>query len=91
MITIEKINNVHLRIYSDPSITQELSEFFTFQVDGYKFTPAYRSGQWDGKIRMYDMHRKTLYVGLLKYVVAFAERNSYEIKYINEEIGRAHV
>lgn len=84
MITIEKINNVHLRIYSDPSITQELSEFFTFQVDGYKFTPAYRSGQWDGKIRMYDMHRKTLYVGLLKYVVAFAERNSYEIKYINE-------
>jgi superfamily II DNA or RNA helicase len=84
MITIEKINNVHLRIYSDPSITQELSEFFTFQVEGYKFTPAYRSGQWDGKIRMYDMHRKTLYVGLLKYVIAFAERNGYEIKYNNE-------
>ena len=84
MISIEKINNVHLRIYSDPSITQELSEFFTFQVDGYKFTPAYRSGQWDGKIRMYDMQRKTLYVGLLRYVQDFAARNQYEIKYINE-------
>jgi superfamily II DNA or RNA helicase len=84
MINIEKIDNVHLRIYSDPGITQELSQFFTFEVPGYKFTPAYRSGKWDGKIRMYDMQRKTLYVGLLKYVINFAEKNQYPIKYLND-------
>ena len=85
MITIEKINNVHLRILTDQSISQELSEFFTFEVPGYKFTPAYRSGQWDGKIRMFDQYRKTLYVGLLKYVLDFADRNSYKVLY-NDDI-----
>jgi superfamily II DNA or RNA helicase len=87
MITIEKINNVHLRITSeDYGILQELSDFFTFEVPGYKFMPAYRAGVFDGKIRMYDLHRKTLYVGLLKYVQDFADRNEYEIKYLNDVV-----
>ena len=87
MITIEKINNVNLRITSDDyGCLQELGDFFTFEVPGYKFMPSYRSGQFDGKIRMYDLHRKTLYVGLLKYVHDFAERNSYKVNYINEEV-----
>lgn len=87
MIKIEKINNVHLRITSeDYGILQELSDFFTFEVPGYKFMPAYRAGLFDGKIRMYDLHRKTLYVGLLKYVQDFADRNEYEIKYLNEVV-----
>ena len=87
MIKIEKINNVHLRITSeDYGILQELSDHFTFEVPGYKFMPAYRAGLFDGKIRMYDLHRKTLYVGLLKYVQDFADRNEYEIKYLNEVV-----
>lgn len=84
MITIEKINNVHLRIYADPGIAQELSEFFTFEVPGARFTPAYKAKIWDGKIRMYDLHRKTLYVGLLDYVHEFAARNEYEVSYLND-------
>lgn len=86
MITIEKINNVHLRIYCDDGIAQELSEFFTFEVPGARFTPAFRAKIWDGKIRMYDLHRKTLYVGLIKYVQDFADRNEYEIKYLNDVV-----
>ena len=87
MITIEKINEVHLRIYADPGIEQELSEFFTFEVPGARFTPAFRAKIWDGKIRMYDLHRKTLYVGLLKYVQDFAERNEYPISYLNKVVN----
>jgi len=86
MITIEKINNVHLRIYCDEGIAQELSQFFTFEVPGARFTPAFRAKIWDGMIRMYDLHRKTLYVGLLKYVQDFADRNEYEIKYLNDVV-----
>ena len=84
MITIEKINEVYIRIYTDPSIAQELSEFFTFEVPGARFTPAFKARIWDGKIRMFDLHRKTLYLGLLKYVQDFAERNNYDITYQNE-------
>lgn len=84
MISIEKINEVHLRVYTDSSIAQELSDFFTFEVPGARFTPAFKAKIWDGKIRLYDLHRKTLYVGLLEYVKKFAERNDYPITYIND-------
>jgi reverse gyrase len=91
MITIEKINEVYIRIYTDPSIAQELSEFFTFEVPGARFTPAFKARIWDGKIRMYDLHRKTLYLGLLKYVQDFAERNDYDIVYQNEVTSTTNV
>ena len=87
MITIEKINEVFLRVYSEPGIAQELSEFFTFEVPGARFMPAYKAKIWDGKKRMFDIHRKTIYVGLLKYVLDFAERNAYEVKYLNEVVS----
>ena len=84
MINIEKINNVHIRVYTDPGIAQEISEFFTFEMPGARFTPQYRAKLWDGKIRMFDLHRKTLYVGLLKYLLDFAERNDYQVKFLNQ-------
>ena len=84
MIRVEKINEVHLRVYAEDGITQEISEFFTFEVPGAKFTPEFRNRLWDGKIRMYDLRRKTLYVGLLTYLQNFAERNDCEIEYVNE-------
>ena len=85
MIKIEKLNEVHLRITSDDrGVLQELSDFFMFEVPGYRFMPSYRAGLFDGKIRLYDLHRKTLYVGLLKYVQEFADRNCYKIEYLND-------
>lgn len=83
-ISIEKINEVHVRIYSDPGIEQELSDFFTFEYPGARFTPQYRARLWDGKIRMYDIIRKTLYIGLVSYVSEFAKRNDYQLEFMNE-------
>ena len=91
MINIEKINNVHIRVYTDPGIAQEISEFFTFEMPGARFTPQYRAKLWDGKIRMYDLHRKTLYIGLLKYLLDFAERNEYDISYINDVVSETTI
>ena len=90
-ITIEKLNHVHLRVYSDPSVEQELSDFFTYEYPGARFTPQYRARLWDGKVRMYDMYRKSLYVGLLRYVQEFAERNKYELEYVNDVVTTAEI
>ena len=85
MIKIEKINDVYIRVTSDDNgILQEISQFFSFEMPGARFTPQYRAKLWDGIIRLYDLHRKTLYVGLLSYLQNFAERNEYEIEYVNE-------
>lgn len=87
IIRVEKINEVHLRVFSDGSIESELADFFTFEYPGAKFTPQYRARLWDGKIRLYDQIRKTLYVGLLPYLYHFAERNQYTIEAVNELIS----
>jgi len=83
VIKLSKINDVFLRVHSDTSIAYELSEYFTFNVPGAKFSPAYRNKLWDGKIRLFHLGKRTLYVGLIDHVKRFAEEREYELEYDN--------
>tara|TARA_R110000796_G_scaffold34020_6_gene87997 strand:- start:33774 stop:35255 length:1482 start_codon:yes stop_codon:yes gene_type:complete len=80
LIKIEKLDEVYVRVFSDSSIEQELADFFTYEYPGARFTPQFRARLWDGKVRLYDQVRKSLYSGLVSYVVKFAERNGYELQ-----------
>ena len=80
VIEITKKNEVFLNIKCDPSIERELSDHFQFFVPGYKFMPAYRNRMWDGKIRLFDSRKKTLYCGLLQYLKEFSDIRGYKIK-----------
>ena len=60
----------------------ELSEHFQFFVPGYKFMPAYRNRMWDGKIRLFDSRKKTLYCGLHKYLREFCDVRDYNLEVI---------
>ena len=84
MIKVEKLDDVYVRVFGDASIEQELVDFFTYEYPGARFTPQYKARLWDGKVRLYDQLRKTLYVGLVNYVVEFAKRNDYEIQLSSE-------
>lgn len=79
MITVTKKNEVYLHIDAEPSILQELSDYFTFEVPGARFTPAFRHKMWDGKIRLLNLMTRDLYVGLLSYVKNYCEQNGYEL------------
>jgi len=81
-ITIQKKNEVFLNIQTDASIEMELSEHFQFFVPGYKFMPAYRNRMWDGKIRLFDSRKKTLYTGLHKYLREFCDVRDYKLEVI---------
>ena len=72
---------------SDEGITKEISDFFTFEVPGASFMPSYRNRHWDGKIRLYNLSRRELYVGLLPYLLEFAKQLEYEVKLEMGEIG----
>ena len=78
-IKITKKNETFLFVETDPSVEMELTEHFCFFVPGYKFMPAYRNKFWDGKIRLFDTRKKTLYVGLYKYLKEFAVQRGYEV------------
>jgi superfamily II DNA or RNA helicase len=42
-----------------------ISEQFSFYVDNYRFTPQYKMGKWDGRIKLYNMFNSTIPAGCL--------------------------
>ena len=80
-LTVEKISEVHLRVFGDVSCEADLEQFFTYEVPGARFTPKFKARLWDGKVRLYSLIRKTLYVGLYPYLVEFCKRNGYELNF----------
>jgi len=84
-LTIEKINEVYIKIDCEPGIERELQDRFTFEVPNAHFMPQYRKRYFDGKIRLYNLKNKRLYAGLLDKVVAFAENNYYTYQFVENE------
>jgi superfamily II DNA or RNA helicase len=84
-IYIEKISETYIKINSTKDIETELSQYFTFESPGAKYTPLYKAKRWDGMIRLYNRSTKLLYAGLYDMVVSWAENNGYEIEIIQNE------
>ena len=84
VLKVEKLNSVYLKIEAEPDIRRELSDYFSFEVPGYKFTPQFRNRVWDGKIRLYSYATGQLYVGLYPYLVEWCNRKNVDIKENNE-------
>ena len=74
-IVIEKKNEVYLKVEAEPSIKRDLSEYFSFEMPGFKFTPQYKSRVWDGKIRLFQYASGHIYVGLYPYLLDWCKKN----------------
>jgi superfamily II DNA or RNA helicase len=84
-IILHKKNEAFIQFECERSIAQELSEFFTFFVPGYQFTPAYKQKLWDGKIRLANLRDFSIYHGLVPYIEKFCIEREYELE-IDDEI-----
>ena len=80
-LIIQKVNEVYLKIETEPHIEHELRDRFTFEVPNMKFMPQYRKRHWNGEIHLFDMRTKRIYVGLLDKIVAFCENSGYSYKF----------
>ena len=69
-----------MHVGCDYGIANELSEFFSFFVPGYKFMPAYKNRVWDGKIRLFNIQTMELPVGLYPFLAEFAKPRNYTIE-----------
>tara|TARA_B100000029_G_scaffold403720_1_gene403571 strand:+ start:445 stop:1902 length:1458 start_codon:yes stop_codon:yes gene_type:complete len=80
-LTISKKNEVNLKVIAEPHIYQELSDYFTFEVPGFKYLQRQRRyRKWDGKIRLFSPGTGELYVGLTNYLVEWCRENGYSYK-----------
>ena len=84
-VIIRKKNEVYLQLKTLPHISYELSDHFTFEVEGGKFMPAYRQKYWDGKIRLFSPGTGEIYAGLREYIEAFCDERGYKYEYADNE------
>ena len=87
-ITVAKINEVYLKITAEADIRAELSDYFSFEVPGYRFTPQYRNRVWDGKIRLYSYATGQMYVGLYPYLIDWCKKKNVQIDEYNEILAK---
>src|SRR5210317_2582708 len=78
-LILDKKDEVNLRVEADADIRRELSEYFTFEVPGFKFMPQYRNRVWDGKIRLYSYATGEIYAGLYPYILKWCKDNGVQV------------
>jgi superfamily II DNA or RNA helicase len=78
-LKIKQKNYSALEIRCEPSVASELTDYFSFETPGYKYMPAYKSGRWDGKTRLFNNRNNELPVGLWDYLLDFAKPRNYTL------------
>ena len=63
----------------DSGVMMEISEFFTFFANGYKFMPAFRNRMWDGRVRLLNARNGELPAGLLHHLKEFCMSRGYTL------------
>ena len=86
-IRVRKLSHSDLHIESDSGAAQELNEFFSFYVPGYKFMPAFRNRMWDGKIRLFQLRDRTLPAGLFYHLSEFCTQRGYILESEKTQYG----
>lgn len=84
-VRVVKHDELYVRVFAEKSIVFELNEHFSFYVDGYKWMPKYKSGLWDGKIKLFNTRDRLLPVGLLLDLMKFCKRYSYTLEIENKQ------
>ncbi|RKY33160.1 MAG: hypothetical protein DRP74_00475 [Candidatus Omnitrophota bacterium] len=82
MLTI-KVRNVYSYLVGSSFVVDELLDnFFAKKIDGYWFSNAFRSGQWDGRIHFYNRSWHSFPTGLLERATKFFEiqKLAYQIQ-----------
>jgi len=79
-IEVRAKDEVYIKLEcEDKGILAEVNDYFTFEVPGAKFMPAYRNKYWDGKIRLFNISSRLIYKGLYKHLERFCDEREYEL------------
>jgi len=84
-LIISKKNEVYLQVQAEPHVYYELSDQFTFEVPGAKFSPAYKKKFWDGKIRLFNTQKGEIYIGLLDKIIQFCKDHGYTYEFLENK------
>ena len=84
-LVIEKKNEVYLHITAEPHVYYELKDSFQFEVPNAKFSPAYKNKWWDGRIYLFNVDTREIYIGLLDRIIRFCEDHKYTYEFADNK------
>lgn len=79
MIEVEKINEAFIKVLGSESAETDIRDHFTFKAAGYRFSPKFKAGLWNGDISLYNQRNKRLPIGLYKRLEAFCDSSNIEM------------
>lgn len=82
-VIIEKNDSLFAKIKCEQQIANEIYDYFSFFVDGYKFMPKYKKGLWNGKVYLFNFKTRLLYSGLVPDLEIFCNNNGYQYQIID--------
>lgn len=80
IVRLTEFNRLFCKVHCDSGIAFEIYERFSFYVEGYKFMQSYKSGRWDGRIKLFDLRTRSFPVGLIPMLREFLEENGYIVE-----------
>jgi superfamily II DNA or RNA helicase len=76
-VNITQSGSLYITVTGEMGILAEIWEYFSFKAEGYQYMPSYKSGAWDGRIRLFDQYKKRMLLGLVDMLIAWCEHNGY--------------
>ena len=86
-VRVEKVNECFMQVHCDDGLARDLFDFFSFSVPNAKFMPSVKNRYWDGKVRLFSIKTKRIYIGLLPYVDEFCRERGYNFEGIADVLG----
>ncbi len=78
MIKLLHYNQSHIQVDCEYDEAQEISEIFSFYTPNYMWSNRYKSGIWDGKVRLFSTNDCLLPYGLLYKLLKYFKANDIE-------------
>ena len=87
-VRVSKKDEVFLTVdCPDDGLAKDLFDFFSYTVPNAKFMPSYKNKWWDGKVRLFSIKTRKIYIGLLPYIDEFCKERGYEFEGVTDVIG----
>ena len=85
-IVLKEVNASYLKVTCEDHISQELWDFFTYEVPGSQYDPRVKAHHWDGKLHLFNKRTKQIYRGLLPRITQWCKDHEYtwDFKYYQE-------
>jgi len=85
-LNIHKYNESFIFVECELDEAISISKQFEFYAPNYIFSPKYKSGFWDGKIRLFNINTCLLPQGLLPKLIKYFKNDRISYKIVDKEL-----